>query len=628
MNDKIPVKKILVLLANPKGTKLLRLNQEIREIKEGLQLAKKRDNFQIESAEAVRDIDIHRSILNYEPQIIHFSGHGAGEPGLIFEDNTGQQKLVDAAALAGLFELFADQVECVLLNACYSEIQAKAIAQHINYVIGMSQEIGDKAAIKFAVGFYDALGAGRSVEFAYKLGCQVIRMAGIREHLTPQLLRKQELHGESINTTPAPTSPPQDARKASVVSASPTLTPPTPPVTKQEEPENITKYRQKVEEFASDGVIDDGIESHILNNLQKKLGLTDEQACAVTEEVLEPYKIYKQQFNKKVAEQGYPLGEKAEAELKKLQNYYEIKDEFVNLLKQEGEQQEAEKLRQQQEAQKLQRQREQQKAEKLRQEHENNLRRYEEELLKVVQAQYPLDEFVRNKLKKFQQSLELRNEDVAQIEKPILDNKEVEYQEKLRQEQEAEKRRQQEQLEAQRIQRQRKPQEAERLQRQKQKTDDLPSEKGVNYTKLRDLLAAGKWKDADEETLAVMLKAAGRETERYLDYEDIENFPCTDLRTIDQLWVKYSKGLFGFSVQKRIWESVGKDYSKFGDRVGWRKGRISAKRRSREELTFSLNAPQGHLPDVGCGVVHFSSLRFFEAIKFSSLASRLVKCNI
>jgi hypothetical protein len=172
------------------------LNEEIREIKEGLQLAKKRDSFQIESAEAVRDLDIHRSILNYEPQIIHFSGHGAGEEGLIFEDNTGQQKLVDAAALAGLFELFADQVECVLLNACYSEIQAKAIAQHINYVIGMSQEIGDKAAIKFAVGFYDALGAGRSVEFAYKLGCQVIRMAGIREHLTPQLLRKEDLHGK------------------------------------------------------------------------------------------------------------------------------------------------------------------------------------------------------------------------------------------------------------------------------------------------------------------------------------------------------------------------------------------------------------------------------------------------
>ncbi|NJR18093.1 MAG: CHAT domain-containing protein [Calothrix sp. CSU_2_0] len=222
MNDEIPVKKILVLSANPKGTKPLRLDEEIREIKEGLRLAKKRDSFEIESASAVRDIDIHRSILNYNPQIIHFSGHGAEEEGLIFEDNTGQPKLVDAEALAGLFELFADEVKCVLLNACYSEIQAQAIAQHIDYVIGMSKQIGDKAAIKFAVGFYDGMGAGRDVEFAYKLGCRVIRMAGIQEHLTPKLLRKQDLRGASINITPVQPSPPEDARTASVVSPSPT----------------------------------------------------------------------------------------------------------------------------------------------------------------------------------------------------------------------------------------------------------------------------------------------------------------------------------------------------------------------------------------------------------------------
>ncbi len=292
----------------------------------------------------------------------------------------------------------------------------------------------------------------------------------------------------------------------------------------------IIKYRQKVEEFASDGVIDD-IESHILSDLQKKLGLTDEQVRTVQEEVLEPYKIYKQQFIKKVAEEGYPLGEKAEVELKKLQNYYEIKDEFVNLLKQEGEQQEAEKRRQQQEAQKLQRQREQQEAEKLRQKQEA--------------------------------------EAAEQLQK---------------------------QQEAQRLQRQREQQEAERLQQEKQKADDLPSEKGVDYTKLRDLLAAGKWKDADYETLVVMLKATDREKLGYLDDEAIKNFPCIDLRTIDQLWIQYSKGLFGFSVQKRIYESVGKDYGKFGDRVGWRKGMFNKEWLSYSELTFSLNAPSGHLP--------------------------------
>ncbi|MBW4592221.1 MAG: GUN4 domain-containing protein [Brasilonema angustatum HA4187-MV1] len=77
----------------------------------------------------------------------------------------------------------------------------------------------------------------------------------------------------------------------------------------------------------------------------------------------------------------------------------------------------------------------------------------------------------------------------------------------------------------------------------------------------------------------------------------MENFPCTDLRTIDQLWVKYSGGRFGFSVQKRIWERVGEDYEKFGDRVGWRKGMFwNREWLNYNELTFSINAPQGHLP--------------------------------
>lgn len=114
---------------------------------------------------------------------------------------------------------------------------------------------------------------------------------------------------------------------------------------------------------------------------------------------------------------------------------------------------------------------------------------------------------------------------------------------------------------------------------------------------MRDLLKAENWEQADQETLAVMLKAAGREQEGWLDIESIKNFPCTDLCTIDQLWVKYSDGRFGFSVQKRIWERVGKDYEKFGERVGWRKGMFWNKEwLYYNELTFSTNAPEGHLP--------------------------------
>ena len=127
--------------------------------------------------------------------------------------------------------------------------------------------------------------------------------------------------------------------------------------------------------------------------------------------------------------------------------------------------------------------------------------------------------------------------------------------------------------------------------------DDLSSEKGVDYTRLRDLLKAGEWKEADEETLTVMLKAADTEKIGLLDDVSIEKFPYTDLRTIDQLWVKYSNGHFGFSEQKGIWERVGYDYEKFGDRGGWHKGMFFDKKwLLHSELTFSLDAPKGHLP--------------------------------
>lgn len=185
--------KILILAANPKGTSQLRLDEELREIEQGLQRARQREQFQIKSALGVRSRDIHRSILDFKPNIVHFSGHGAGQDGLIFEDETGQAKLVDALALARLFKLFANRVKCVVLNACYSEIQAKAIARHIDYVIGMSQAVGDRAAIEFAVGFYDALGAGESIEFAHELGCTLIQMQGIAEELTPKLLDKKQI---------------------------------------------------------------------------------------------------------------------------------------------------------------------------------------------------------------------------------------------------------------------------------------------------------------------------------------------------------------------------------------------------------------------------------------------------
>ncbi len=156
---------------------------------------------------------------------------------------------------------------------------------------------------------------------------------------------------------------------------------------------------------------------------------------------------------------------------------------------------------------------------------------------------------------------------------------------------------------------------------------ELKSERGVDYTRLRDLLAAGKWKEADQETAKVMLQAANREEAGYLRVEDIAIFPCDDLRTIDRLWVKYSNGKFGFSVQKKIYQSLGgtrgyneKIWDAFGDRVGWRD---KERWLYYNDLTFDLKAPSGHLPVLrvsrhlssfvfGIGSVEYCACLFFR----------------
>jgi serine/threonine protein kinase len=122
------------------------------------------------------------------------------------------------------------------------------------------------------------------------------------------------------------------------------------------------------------------------------------------------------------------------------------------------------------------------------------------------------------------------------------------------------------------------------------------------YQKLEQLLAAGKWKEADEETARVMLAVANREKEGFLDAPSIDNFPCDDLYTIDWLWVKYSNGRFGFSVQKRIYQSLGgtRKYDRniwkaFGKRVGWKGGLFGAWKYY-SDITFDIKAPEGHLP--------------------------------
>ena len=142
--------KIIIFAANPLDTEQLGLRREFRDIEEAREKSKNKNKFTVFREVAATVDDLQREILEEKPRIVHFCGHGLGEKGLVWETQLGQQQPIATQALADLFKLLTNQVECVILNACYSQAQAAAIEQHINYVIGTKKAMRDDAAIAFS----------------------------------------------------------------------------------------------------------------------------------------------------------------------------------------------------------------------------------------------------------------------------------------------------------------------------------------------------------------------------------------------------------------------------------------------------------------------------------------------
>jgi hypothetical protein len=161
--------KILFLAANPTGMAPLQLAHESRAIDQALRSSNLRDRFALEDHWAVRVGDLQELLLRHEPHIVHFSGHGTEENQIILLDEKSQGHPVSADALARLLGHFTQNLRCVVLNACFSETQAATIAETVDCVIGIEDEITDMDAVTFAAAFYRSLGYGKSVKSALEL---------------------------------------------------------------------------------------------------------------------------------------------------------------------------------------------------------------------------------------------------------------------------------------------------------------------------------------------------------------------------------------------------------------------------------------------------------------------------
>jgi hypothetical protein len=117
----------------------------------------------------------------------------------------------------------------------------------------------------------------------------------------------------------------------------------------------------------------------------------------------------------------------------------------------------------------------------------------------------------------------------------------------------------------------------------------------IEYENLEDLLSQGLWKEANLETYQMMVRLVGQEIGDALDEHSIRIFPCSDLQAIDKIWVDYSNGHFGFSIQKKIYREL-RNYDAFCEQLGWAKEGLLGRIINYKKVIWSLDAPKGHLP--------------------------------
>jgi CHAT domain-containing protein len=151
--------RILFLSANPLPTGRILVDLEAKEIREKLEEGPYRKKFKLQKYEATQPTDIQKLLLKHRPHIVHFCGHGHKTQKIILGGAPGRAKTVDNQGLAQIFALYNHHLRLVVLNACFTDALARSIAETVDYAVGTSKGIGDKAAIAFAGAFTVRLGS-------------------------------------------------------------------------------------------------------------------------------------------------------------------------------------------------------------------------------------------------------------------------------------------------------------------------------------------------------------------------------------------------------------------------------------------------------------------------------------
>ena len=158
--------RILILAANPVETNKLALDVEHRLLRNTMRDNAKAGNCELLVEWAARLKDVKERLASHEPHVVHFAGHGTRD-GICLEDDDGNGSPVTKEQLADLLRSSGGRLRLVVLNACFSAVQAKAINQAVDYVVGTTAAVADDVAVRFAAHFYEELATGKTVREAH-----------------------------------------------------------------------------------------------------------------------------------------------------------------------------------------------------------------------------------------------------------------------------------------------------------------------------------------------------------------------------------------------------------------------------------------------------------------------------
>jgi hypothetical protein len=199
--------KILFFASNPASTTILALDEEFRAIKNRIRSAQFRDRLDLIPQLAAQPDDLLQELNQHKPQVVHFSGHGIRSGSLIMGGRDGSSQAVDADALSDLFRVLKDNIKVVVLNACYSALQANAIRKEIDCVVGMNAKIDDRAAIYFAGSFYRSIAFGRSIKDSFEQGIVALKLEQMHsESEKVELLTRDGVDAGQVILVPSATS--------------------------------------------------------------------------------------------------------------------------------------------------------------------------------------------------------------------------------------------------------------------------------------------------------------------------------------------------------------------------------------------------------------------------------------